>query len=195
MSDEMKDEDEDDRAEYIGPNEILDYCCNLIVLDETLDIFRMAHLSVREYFEKKTGYEQIQMQTMATHACLNTLLANDALQWTALDGFKVYATVFWPFHCSEIGPDGPSGELLATTKRFLYKDRHGNTVHEASDCYKVWRENVSSIVTAAKRTNSIQYRRISSSTAHIIPTFSSVLPGLCFGADLVVERISRRRRI
>lgn len=35
----------------ITPKQLLGICSNLVVLDDTLNIFRFAHLSVREYFE------------------------------------------------------------------------------------------------------------------------------------------------
>ncbi|CAG8960929.1 hypothetical protein HYFRA_00002467 [Hymenoscyphus fraxineus] len=37
---------------HLNTNAILDICCNLVVLDKTLNVFRFAHLSVREFFEK-----------------------------------------------------------------------------------------------------------------------------------------------
>jgi hypothetical protein len=36
----------------VSSNTILDISCNLVLLDKTLDVFRFAHLSIREYFEK-----------------------------------------------------------------------------------------------------------------------------------------------
>lgn len=33
----------------LSASDVLDYCCNLVVLDTGLDVFRLAHLSVREY--------------------------------------------------------------------------------------------------------------------------------------------------
>ncbi|CAG8973855.1 hypothetical protein HYALB_00005601 [Hymenoscyphus albidus] len=37
---------------HLNTNAILDICCNLVVLDKTLNVFRFAHLSAREFFEK-----------------------------------------------------------------------------------------------------------------------------------------------
>src|SRR5271163_4969384 len=36
--------------------QLLDMCCNMVVLDPELDVFRFAHLSVREYLELKEGF-------------------------------------------------------------------------------------------------------------------------------------------
>jgi hypothetical protein len=46
---------DDEDYDFITADGLLDFCCNLVVLDKSLDTFRMAHLSVREYFEKVTG--------------------------------------------------------------------------------------------------------------------------------------------
>src|SRR5439155_22492695 len=37
-------------------SDILSVCCNLIVLDTKLDVFRFAHLSVREFLENISDY-------------------------------------------------------------------------------------------------------------------------------------------
>jgi hypothetical protein len=46
---------DDEDYDFITADGLLDFCCNLVVLDKSLDTFRMGHLSVREYFEKVTG--------------------------------------------------------------------------------------------------------------------------------------------
>lgn len=33
----------------VSPRSIVDYCCNLVVIDNEADTFRLAHLTVREY--------------------------------------------------------------------------------------------------------------------------------------------------
>lgn len=46
---------DDEDYDSITADGLLDFCCNLVVLDKSLDTFRMAHFSVRGYFEKVTG--------------------------------------------------------------------------------------------------------------------------------------------
>jgi hypothetical protein len=48
----------DEEADQYEEDDILQFCSNLVVLDQSLGVFRLVHLSVREYFEKKEGYEQ-----------------------------------------------------------------------------------------------------------------------------------------
>lgn len=40
----------------INTSAILDICCNLVVLDKTLNVFRFAHLSVRDFFENMPDF-------------------------------------------------------------------------------------------------------------------------------------------
>jgi ankyrin repeat protein len=111
--------------------ELLDICCNLIVLDESLDTFRMAHLSVREYFEQKSDFDKITVNSLAAESCIDTLMASDGIDEGFRD-FKFYATISWPEHCQEISSDGPQGALAAKMKLFLFENG------EASTFFKQW---------------------------------------------------------
>ena len=55
--------------------EILDICCNLVVYDATLDVFRLAHLSVREFLEKRPEYSESAINSLAAEVCLLRLLS------------------------------------------------------------------------------------------------------------------------
>ncbi len=45
--------DLDGNRTSLSPAQLFDMCCNLVVLDRDSNIFRFAHLSVREYLEDK----------------------------------------------------------------------------------------------------------------------------------------------
>ncbi|KAI8417164.1 hypothetical protein FOFC_03477 [Fusarium oxysporum] len=47
------------QQQLLRNDQILDFCCNLVVLDTQLDTFRFAHLSVREFLEKQEGYPEV----------------------------------------------------------------------------------------------------------------------------------------
>jgi len=124
--------------ELLSVEEILDICCNLVVWDPTLDTFRAAHLSVREYFEKKPHFGRQDIHAHALEACINTLLGLVNQQNTA--GFKLYATTYWPNHCAEVGLQGPVGPLKDKIMQFLFKG------HSASDFYLDWAKSLGSSV-------------------------------------------------
>ena len=58
---------------------ILDLCFNLVIIDKALDVFRFAHLSVREFLETKSAYEVSQAHATIAKGCLSLLIANTDL--------------------------------------------------------------------------------------------------------------------
>lgn len=60
-----------DNSSYpISVRDVLDICCNLVVLDENLDTFRFAHLSAREYLEGLSIYARANIEHEAFQACI-----------------------------------------------------------------------------------------------------------------------------
>ena len=57
----------------LSPDSLLDLCFNFIVVDSQLDVFRFAHLSVREYLEAKSHYEQTRNHALAAECCIKYL--------------------------------------------------------------------------------------------------------------------------
>ncbi|EXL66681.1 hypothetical protein FOPG_17162 [Fusarium oxysporum f. sp. conglutinans race 2 54008] len=62
------------QQQLLRNDQILDFCCNLVVLDTQLDTFRFAHLSVREFLEKQEGYVSSSSNAVAAETCLVTML-------------------------------------------------------------------------------------------------------------------------
>ncbi|KAH6669479.1 hypothetical protein B0J14DRAFT_431832, partial [Halenospora varia] len=50
--------------------DLLNMCCNLLIIDEEAKIFRFAHLSVREYLESRDGYDELEINTLVLERCL-----------------------------------------------------------------------------------------------------------------------------
>jgi hypothetical protein len=55
----------------ISTNDILEFCQNFLILDEGLDVFRFAHISVEEYLETKI--KDIESHTFIAETCLSLL--------------------------------------------------------------------------------------------------------------------------
>jgi hypothetical protein len=53
---------------------ILEMCSNMVVFDPTLDTFRFAHLSVREFLEKRPEYTMAATNALAAERCLLDVL-------------------------------------------------------------------------------------------------------------------------
>ena len=54
---------------------ILELCSNMVVFDSTLDTFRFAHLSVREFLEKRPEYTRMAQNALAAETCLLNVLS------------------------------------------------------------------------------------------------------------------------
>ncbi|OCK92067.1 uncharacterized protein K441DRAFT_615385, partial [Cenococcum geophilum 1.58] len=65
----------DSEGKYLVPaiDDLLDACCNMVVPDSELEVFRFAHLSVREYLEKREGYGLLETHKLALERCLDIL--------------------------------------------------------------------------------------------------------------------------
>ncbi|MCJ1382729.1 hypothetical protein MMC17_005842, partial [Xylographa soralifera] len=83
---------------------LLDMCCNLVVLDVELDIFRFAHLSVREYIEDLDEYTNIEIHKLAAERCIDTYICKTFKPSTTEQNNVLipYATLYWPVHCQYI---------------------------------------------------------------------------------------------
>ena len=79
---------------------LLDMCCNLVVLDVELDVFRFAHLSVREYIEDLDEYTNIEIHKLAAERCIDTYICKTLTEQNNV--LTPYATFYWPVHCQYI---------------------------------------------------------------------------------------------
>ena len=92
----------------VKTNDLLRACQNLVILDDGLDVFRFAHLSVDEYLE--TRLPTVYSHAMILKGCLEVL--NNPNSWgnyMARPKYKerdyyphllLYSTIFWPWHFS-----------------------------------------------------------------------------------------------
>ncbi|KAM0407431.1 hypothetical protein ACHAPD_012238 [Fusarium lateritium] len=110
--------------QQLQSNQILDFCCNLVVLDTQLDTFRFAHLSVREFLERQEGYASSFSNGLAAETCLLTMfgLATDQFSKGVLsklgyqNGIETnrledYSFAFWAVHCQAAAERRKEGQL------------------------------------------------------------------------------------
>ncbi|KAI5782140.1 hypothetical protein FPQ18DRAFT_283943, partial [Pyronema domesticum] len=98
------------RKDTIHANNLLKLCQNLLVLDERLNVFRFAHLSVEEYLETKPELSKASSHTAIAKGCLSLLCTpsswDDYNNVTTGEGqygdrhLLLYSVVFWPWHFS-----------------------------------------------------------------------------------------------
>lgn len=105
-------------------DDILDLCNNFVVYDDQLDVFRFAHLSVREFLEKLPDFMQISCCRLTAECCLLQIIASSSCPNTenlmseahllrlregatdinspSLDRFLDHANKFWMMYCRVI---------------------------------------------------------------------------------------------
>jgi hypothetical protein len=62
----------------VSKEELLDLCCNLVVVDSGLDAFRFAHFSAREYLETRQEYTPGVTHARLAERCLLACLGYSA---------------------------------------------------------------------------------------------------------------------
>jgi hypothetical protein len=55
---------------------ILQLCCDFVIFDSEVDIFRFSHLSVREFLEGRPEYETTIANALAAESCLLTVISS-----------------------------------------------------------------------------------------------------------------------
>ncbi|TGO51237.1 hypothetical protein BCON_0166g00240 [Botryotinia convoluta] len=130
-------------------NELLDICRNIIIFEEEEGILRFAHLSVREFLEKRAPRDYFSIQSrelFMMNRCLYIFLykshyvvipreqANETNRQNK--EFTKYAAEYWPEHCKLAQPDVVTSESL---KGFIGSDL--DMGHSAS--YKEWLKSIS----------------------------------------------------
>ncbi|KAF5257091.1 hypothetical protein FOXYS1_12402 [Fusarium oxysporum] len=121
--------------QQLQSDQILDFCCNLVVLDTHLDTFRFAHLSVREFLEKHEGYASSFSNELAAETCLVAIfgLATDQFSKSLLSklGYhggigstklKEYSYEFWAPHCQAAAERRKQGKLRELLQKFTQSE-------------------------------------------------------------------------
>jgi ankyrin repeat protein len=119
-----------DMAIVVGSRRVnlLGLCRNLI--EEEKNGFRLAHLSVKEYLEKKDDYDPISGNALIAEMCLSYLLEQHHLTKNDLSGdvTRQYAALWWPQHCQlaefDCGRNPNEQSLRILVKQFLFSHRH-----------------------------------------------------------------------
>ena len=75
----------------LSPDLLLDLCFNFIDVDSQSNVFRFAHLSVREYLESKTDFERTSNHALAAESCVRLLSSDEVVK---RDGFETIDPTF-----------------------------------------------------------------------------------------------------
>jgi len=136
----------------VRATDLLKACQNLLILDERLNVFRFAHLSVEEYLE--TQLLRVDSDTEIAKICLSLVCSSRS--WTDYDvaletregryrdrHLLLYSAVFWPWHLNR---SEDSCQILAVLwEAFVSEatfqhwiDYHCNRVRTAGSADTFW---------------------------------------------------------
>jgi len=143
------------RVHTINANDLLQICQNLIVWDESLDVFRFAHLSADEYLE--TRLPKVDSHTAIMNVCLS-ILSNPS-SWDGYDRdlavtqhydsqihLLLYSTVFWPWHMTHCEDTNDIQSLWNT--------------FTSGASYQQWLKYHRSVVKHSRYTSDLYWRRV-----------------------------------
>ena len=124
---------------------VLYLCANFVVLDTELDVFRFAHLSVREFLEKKEGFDAASNHAIAAECCLRCLLnVKPRYEVRIEDGWITednggrngqrraafqnlcheYSCLYWLFHLNESSAHRQRPPLKTLFWKFMLHDQN-----------------------------------------------------------------------
>ncbi len=129
---------------FSNPMDVVRMSRSLVVLDQSSEEFRFAHLSVREFLEQHPDFSTEISQYGAARLCLSHVMKASEPQNrsesrkydeslfggpnTATDSLLRYATLYWPRHCKKAGSLRKSGELKAMMVALLLETNDDKTV-------------------------------------------------------------------
>ncbi len=166
----------------ISSSEMLDYCCNLIIEDKNLGIFRFAHLTVREFLESRDGFRQVDLHILAAEICLQRVAKMRPIRRQSNDqqpqnDLLNYSILFWPVHSQlsgELRAQAPLAPLLST---LLVQRR-------ASNSFSKWMEAARTAVEELNEESEIREKLRYSFCSPAHPFFLACV----FGFTEVVEK-------
>ena len=130
-------------ASPLSNADVLSICGNLVVLDSEQDVFRFAHLSVREYLERREEYNLLAAHILALARCLEVITSEigefeerrSPRSWKVTStgyyskdmtlrsplGFGWYAFSYWPMHYQAVDAKPLPEKLRLQLREFLFK--------------------------------------------------------------------------
>ena len=136
--------------------DILGLCCNLVVLDNSLEVFRFAHASVREFLESQPRFSYQKINFDAARECVRVILDAPTATYTALE----YAASFWTEHYLTLVLSKEMLQTLFADKTFYLRRFHGD---DPSDCWVEFGKIASRQFLLSKRSNATLLRLTSNS--------------------------------
>lgn len=131
----------------VSKRDVLNMSCNLLVEDTALDVFRFAHLSVREYLETREDFIADETHVIVARRCLDIYLRPEAISGSPRSSTLIqdrelgaYACYYWPVHCAALSSRKRWDCLRSRLESFLF----GGTT--PSSAFGLWRLQIPSLL-------------------------------------------------
>ncbi|KAL9607382.1 MAG: hypothetical protein Q9167_007700 [Letrouitia subvulpina] len=83
----------------LEPGDILNLCCNFVVIDTELDTFRFAHASIREFIEDQEGFNiSSNINILVAEECMGIFLSQSSIPRPS----QLYASHYWIIHYGDL---------------------------------------------------------------------------------------------
>ena len=195
----------------ISVDSLLDLCNNFVLYDEAQDLFRFAHLSVREFLEKRPEFGEASCSGLAAECCLLQIIASSdcpntehlisdahllrlrrsqtSREPSSSASFLEYANESWMDYCQSI----PLSDRLADSKfarvfSFFFSDMPGTA--SLLNAWVQWYCNRMLIDTGSARQWKLQDTLMGCSKSLSQSFFVAAYYGFC---EIVTSCVSDRR--
>lgn len=165
--------------------DVLNLCCNLVIWDAKFDVFRFAHLSVREYLENRMDYASSCLHRIAVKDCLKFCkikyqdIVDRGRGENSSSIFLDYAATYWVVHYSKIPLDERRGMLNSEVVEFFFDGNQTNWI------FTEWTKDATAIAQSLERFDVLQMQLSAVSCQRGSPLFTATI----FGLLEVVEKI------
>ncbi|KAI4117701.1 MAG: hypothetical protein LQ345_002125 [Seirophora villosa] len=108
------------QASYVLKEEVLSLCCNLVVLDDSLNVYRFAHASVREFLGAQPGFDSQENNIQAAEEALHFVQNRPKIALKDEGDFARYACNYWITHYGDLDFDFRSKHPLSTVVKNFF---------------------------------------------------------------------------
>lgn len=131
----------------ISPEDLLDMTANLLIVDESVNAVRFAHLSVWEYLVTRREFSEDEAHLQVALTCLemyNDLaspldqasIGSNRQAMSHSEEDSAYSSLYWPIHASNVEEPSRRMTLVAQLRLSLLAS-------EMPESFRIWRQHVS----------------------------------------------------
>lgn len=177
---------DDTQGFRISKEEVLSLCCNLVVLDNALDVLRFAHASIREYLEAQPRFDYRDINVQAAEEAFYFTRGGRNLPFTIGQGdFAEYAGIYWIIHYRDLDFSFRSSHHLSSAaKKFFNQGMVGN------NSFTPWKKSLANSVSKV-----VCFTRADPFTQDAAPYSTPFLIACAYGLLEIVNDLTENRGV